>query len=127
MQSFRNLAVWKKSHELTLAVYQATKKWPREEIYGLISQIRRASVSIGANIAEGCGRDGDAEFGRFLRMSMGSATEVEYHLLLARDLGMLSNVEHERLTKMTSEIERMLWSLIKTVKESKRDQEKAKS
>ena len=79
MQNFRNLKVWQKAHMLTLDVYKATKSFPREEMYGLTSQIRRASVSIAANIAEGTCRNGDADFGRFLQMAAGSASEVEYH------------------------------------------------
>lgn len=90
MKDFRNLKVWEKSHQLALAVYKATSTFPRHELYGLTSQIRRACASIPANIAEGCGRSGDAELARFLQIAMGSASELEYHLLLARDLGFLS-------------------------------------
>ena len=86
MQSFRNLKVWEKAHSVTLDIYIVTRAFPREEIYGLTSQMLRASASIGANIAEGSCRKGDAEFGRFLQIAMGSASELEYHLLLARDL-----------------------------------------
>jgi four helix bundle protein len=82
-RNFKELKVWCKAHHLTLAVYQATAGFPREEMYGLTSQLRRASSSIPANIAEGCGRSGNADFARFLSMSMGSASELEYHLLLA--------------------------------------------
>ncbi len=84
MQDFRKLKVWSKAHVLTLDVYKASEAFPREEIYGLTSQLRRASVSIGANIAEGTCRKGDVDFARFLQMAAGSASEVEYHLLLAR-------------------------------------------
>ena len=83
MQSFRNLKVWEKAHRLTLDVYRSTKMFPRDETYGLTSQIRRAAGSIGANIAEGSCRKGDCEFSRFLQIAMGSASELEYHLLLA--------------------------------------------
>jgi four helix bundle protein len=86
MQNFRNLKVWEKAHTLPLDVYQSSRSFPRDEIYSLTSQIRRASVSIGANIAEGSCRSGDADFARFLQMAAGSASEVEYHLLLAHDL-----------------------------------------
>ena len=81
MKDFRNLKVWEKSHQLALAVYKATSTFPRHELYGL--------TSIPANIAQGCGRSGDAELARFLQIAMGSASELEYHLLLARDLGFL--------------------------------------
>ena len=93
MQNFKSLKVWEKSHELTLAVYKATTNFPKDELYGLTSQIRRASASIPANIAEGCGRTGKAELARFLQVAMGSASELEYHLLLAHDLGLLRDGE----------------------------------
>jgi four helix bundle protein len=77
MEAFRELKVWEKSHALTLAVYHVTKSFPKQEMYALTSQIRRASASIPANIAEGCGRNGDAELARFLLIAMGSASELE--------------------------------------------------
>ena len=83
MKDFRQLKVWEKAHQLALAVYKATKDFPKEELYGSTSQIRRASMSIPTNIAEGCGRNTDAEFARFLQISMGSASETEYQLMLA--------------------------------------------
>jgi len=86
MQSFRNLRVWEKSHQLTLEIYETCRAFPREEMFGLTSQMRRASASIGMNIAEGCCRKGDVEMARFLQMAMGSASELEYQILLARDL-----------------------------------------
>jgi four helix bundle protein len=89
MKDFRELQVWRKAHELTLAVYQITASFPREELYGLTAQLRRAGSSIAANLAEGCGRNGDAELARFCSMAMGSASELEYHLLLARDLKLI--------------------------------------
>ena len=112
MQDFRNLRVWQKAHVLTLDIYTATRGFPREEIYGLTSQVRRAAASIGANIAEGCCRKGDLELGRFLQIAMGSASEVEYHCLLAHDLGLLGSGEYERLNSETIEVKRMLASLI---------------
>jgi four helix bundle protein len=86
MEDFKNLKVWAKAHQLTLAIYQCTRKFPMEEIYGLTSQILRASASIGANVAEGCGGRSDPEMKRFVQIARGSASELEYHLLLARDL-----------------------------------------
>jgi len=85
MQSFRTLRVWEKSHRLTLDIYASSKAFPRDEMYGLTSQMRRASASVGMNIAEGCCRKGNIEMGRFLQMAMGSASELEYQLLLAHD------------------------------------------
>jgi four helix bundle protein len=85
MEDFKDLMVWSKAHQLTLCIYQRTQRFPKEEMFGLTSQVRRASASIGASIAEGCGRRSDAEFRRFLQIARGSASELEYHLLLARD------------------------------------------
>ncbi len=84
MEDFKNLKVWTKAHELTLAIYQCTRKFPKEEMYGLSSQVRRASASIGANIAEGCGRRSDPEMKRFVQIARGSASELEYHLLVSK-------------------------------------------
>jgi len=116
MKDFRSLDVWKKSHELVLAIYRVTAAFPKNELYGLISQIRRAAASIPANIAEGCGRTGDAELARFLTIAMGSASELEYHLLLSRDLNFLTVDTHETLTTQTVEIKRMLTSLIQKLR-----------
>ncbi|MGB2605021.1 MAG: four helix bundle protein [Candidatus Sulfotelmatobacter sp.] len=116
MEDFKDLRVWAKAHELTLAVYQKTKCFPKEEIYGLTSQLRRASVSVGANIAEGCGRRSDAEMRRFVQIARGSANEVEYHLLLARDLDLLNADEHKDLEAKVLEIQRMLASLAQSLK-----------
>lgn len=95
MRDFRKLKVWEKAHELALETYRITAKFPREELYGVTSQLRRACISIPANIAEGCGREGEAELRRFLRIGLGSANELEYHLLLAKDLRFLSPEDHE--------------------------------
>jgi four helix bundle protein len=80
---------------LTLAVYRATARFPREELYGLTSQIRRSCSSVPANLAEGCGRNADAELARFCSIAAGSASEMEYHLLLARDLGLIDCCDYE--------------------------------
>jgi four helix bundle protein len=112
LQSFRNLKVWEKAHSLTLDVYKSSAPFPRDEIYGLTSQMRRSSASIGANIAEGTCRKGDAEFGRFLQIGMGSASEFEYHLLLAKDLELLKLLDYERLSGEVIDVKRMLASLI---------------
>ena len=116
MQDFRKLNVWCKSHQLTLDVYAAPRVFPKDEIYGLTSQIRRSAVSIPANIAEGCGRGGGADFARFLQMAAGSASEVEYHLLLSRDLQYLSDRSWQTLSASVSEIKQMLTSLARKVK-----------
>ncbi len=116
MKDFRSLDVWEKSHKLALAIYRVTAVFPKSELYGLTSQIRRAAASIPANIAEGCGRTGNAELARFLRIAMGSASELEYHLLLAHDLDLLGDSDHEKLTNSTTEVKRMLAGLIKALR-----------
>ena len=117
MKDFKELRVWQKAHALTLEIYQATKSFPRDEIYGLISQMRRAAVSVGANIAEGCGRRSDGELTRFLQIARGSASELEYHLLLARDLKLLANDAYQSFQKQLIEVQRMLTSLVAAVAE----------
>jgi four helix bundle protein len=112
MQDFKQLNVWQKSHSMALLVYQATRKFPMEERFGLMSQMRRAATSIPANIAEGCGRSGKAELKQFLYISMGSACELEYFLLLAADLRILSSPECHKLGTGICEIKRMLAGLI---------------
>jgi four helix bundle protein len=117
MRDFRELKVcWEKGHRLTLALYESTARFPRDELYGLTNQIRRSCASIPANIAEGCGRGGEAELARFLRIAMGSASELEYHLLLAYDLDLLSASDHERLTKEVTEIKHMLTSFVQKLR-----------
>src|SRR3989337_1180931 len=116
MKEYRSLDVWKSGHLLTLEIYRQTKKFPKEELFGLTSQIRRAGSSIPANIAEGCGRDGDAELARFLQIARGSASELEYHLLLGHDLGFLSDPDYGQLSQETTELKQMLTSFIKKLK-----------
>ena len=116
MRDFKTLKVWEKAHHLVLAVYQATTSFPKDEMYGLTSQVRRSAASIPANIAEGCGRDGEAELVRFFNIAMGSASELEYHLLLARDLKLLSAEDHERLSTDVVDAKRMLTAFIRAVK-----------
>lgn len=116
MKDFRALKVWQKSHQTTLNVYRVTQLFPRDELYGLTSQTRRASASIAANIAEGCGRRTDADFARFLQIAMGSASELEYHLLLAFDLGFLEASGHQALTSDVTEVKRMLTAFIQKLK-----------
>ena len=116
MQDFRRLKIWEKGHQLTLAIYEATAAFPNREMYGLTSQIRRAGASIPANIAEACGRGGKAEFARFLQVAMGSASEVEYHLLLSKDLGVLNQADHECPQDRVTEVKRMLAAFIGKVR-----------
>ena len=116
MRDFHELKVWEKSHALTLAVYEATRTFPKDEVYGVTAQIRRAAASIPANLAEGCGRDGDAELRRFCLIAMGSSSELEYHLILCRDLRYLNQPAFEQLSQQTIEVKRMLSSFIRAVK-----------
>jgi four helix bundle protein len=115
VKDFKELKVWTKAHQLTLHLYVATRGFPREVIYGLRSQVRRAAVSVAANIAEGCGRHSDRELTRFLQIAHGSASELEYHLLLARDLGFLDREEHKRMEFELVEVQRMLTALVQRV------------
>ncbi len=116
MKDLRGLKVWEKAHNLVLSIYHATSKFPKDELYGLTSQIRRAGISIPANIAEGCCRSGDVEFARFLQIAAGSASELEYHLLLAHDLRFLNSADFEQLRKELVDVKRMLSSFIKKLR-----------
>lgn len=118
MKDFKELNVWRKAHDLTLKVYSATRTFPKEELFGLTSQMRRAAASVGANIAEGSGRHSDGEMCRFLHIAYGSAAELEYHLLLAHDLGMLKGNELDTMTGLVDEVQRMLTALMKSVRSS---------
>lgn len=115
MKDFRKFSVWGKAYGLALGIYKATSAFPVEERFGLTSQLRRAGVSIAANIAEGCGRAGDPELRRFFQIAMGSASEVECHLLLARDLCFLPQHEYEGLSEHVIEVKQMLSSLIVSI------------
>ncbi len=116
MKDFRELKVWEKAHGLTLAVYRVTSGFPREELYGLTSQLRHAATSVAANLAEGCGRNGDAEFGRFCSIAMGSASELEYHLLLAKDLELIEPADYDNLATSVTELKRMLSGLLRKLR-----------
>jgi four helix bundle protein len=116
MKNFRDLKVWEKAHRLTLDIYKATSAFPRDEQFGLTSQIKRSCTSIPANIAEGCGRRSNAELAHYLQIAMGSASELEYHLPLAHDLGFLQDTDHEYLDNITTEVKRMLSSFIKKLR-----------
>ena len=115
MKDFRNLKVWERAHLLTLDVYRMTTSFPREERHGLTSQLRRCSASVGANIAEGCGKRGNNEFHRFLQIASGSASELDYHLLLSHDLGFLDETHYAKLSQDLVELRRMLTSLMQKV------------
>ena len=116
MQDFRELRVWQRAHALTLSVYRATASFPKDERFGLTIQLRRAASSIAANLAEGCGRNGDAEFARFCSISMGSASELDYHLLLAKDLDLIAVSDYSELARQTAILRRMLNVLLQKLR-----------
>jgi four helix bundle protein len=115
VKDFRDLKVWERAHRLTLDIYRTTARFPREELYGLTSQMRRCSASIGANIAEGCGKRGNGEFQRFLQIASGSASELAYHLLLEHNLSFFTDKDHTRLEDQLSILRRMMNSLLQKV------------
>jgi len=112
MKDSRQLKVWQKAHSLTLEIYKITSQFSKEELYGLTSQMRRSSASIPTNIAEGCGRRTDAELARFLVIAMGSASELEYQLILSCDLEYIGQLDYDRLTNDVTEVKRMLTAFI---------------
>jgi four helix bundle protein len=117
MKDFRSLEVWKQSHQLVLNIYRHTELLPKSELFGLTSQIRRAATSIPTNIAEGCGRDGEAELGRFLNIAKGSTSEVEYLLQLAMDLSYIESEAYKKLSTQTVEVRKMLNGLQKSLRQ----------
>jgi len=115
MRDFKKIQVWEKAHKLTLQLYKITSSFPKEELYGLTSQIRRAASSIPANIAEGSGRNTQVELARFIHIAGGSASELEYHLILAHDLGYIDAKIYSELDIAINEIKRMLHGFEKTI------------
>ncbi len=118
MKNFYDMQVWQKSHDLTLKIYQATSSFPAHELYSLTSQLRRAIVSVPTNIAEGCGRDTDPELARFIDIAAGSASEVDYLLLLAKELSYLEKESYRNLFDELTIVRKMLTSLNKTIRQS---------
>lgn len=116
MQNYKELRVWQKAHSFTLKVYEVTKVFPKDELYSLTNQLRRAASSIPANIAEGCGKNSNNEFAHFLNIALGSSNESEYFLLLSKDLGYLSPENHTELEDNINEIKAMLISLVNKVR-----------
>ncbi len=120
MRDFKKIQVWEKAHQLTLQLYKITASFPKEELYGLTSQIRRAASSIPTNIAEGAGRDTQAELARFIHIASGSASELEYHVLLARELEYIDSQAYSELQAAIVEIKRMLHGFERTVQANTR-------
>lgn len=112
MKDYRKLVVWQKAHQLTLDVYQVVADFPKDELYGLVSQMKRSAASIPTNIAEGCGRDSEPDFRRFLIMAFGSANELEYQIILSKDLQFLDTDKSLLILDRIEEIKKMLNSLI---------------
>ena len=111
MRDFRTLTVWKKAHRVTLEVYRLTRAFPREERFGLTAHLRKSAASVPTNLAEGCGRAGERELARFVSIASGSASETEYQLLLACDLGYLSTDEYRAVDGQVNEVKKMLGAL----------------
>ncbi len=116
MRDFKKYDIWILSHQFTLKVYDLTNNFPQKETYGITSQIRRASVSIPTNISEGCGRDSDSEFNRFLTIALGSASEVEYLLILSKDLSFISEENFKQLATEINTIKRKIYTLKQKLK-----------
>lgn len=116
MKNFKELIVWKKAHENALLLYNSTKGFPKEEQFGIVSQIRRAAVSVPTNIAEGCGKFNQKDFANFLQTAFGSAQEVEYLSLLSFELGYFNQEQHKKIDSLINEVKAMLISLIKKVR-----------
>lgn len=116
MKDFHKLKVWEKAHNLTLKVYRISQDFPKEEMYGLTSQMRRSSASIPTNIAEGCGRNSKAETIQFFNVAIGSASELEYQLLLAHDLHYIEDKLYLELSVELVEVRRMLYALVQKLK-----------
>jgi four helix bundle protein len=112
VRDYRELKAWEKAHKLTIEVYRITRSFPSGEVYGLQSQMRRAASSIPTNLAEGCGRETVAELARFLYVANGSASELDYQLLLARDLAYIETLDYERISEQLSEVRRILGSYL---------------
>jgi four helix bundle protein len=122
MRDFRGLEVWQRADQITSALYSITAKFPREELYGFTSQIRRCSASMGANLAEGCGRQGEGEFHRFVQPASGPASELDYHLILARDLNLMAASDYDHIAGDLGCLRRKLSALISTVRFSENSQ-----
>ncbi len=116
MQDYKKLSVWEKSHQLVLTVYKLTKNFPKEEMFGITSQLRRAATSIPSNIAEGCGKNTSADLGNFLNIALGSANESSYLILLSKDLGYIPEESYTSLEKEIESIKAMLIVLISKVR-----------
>jgi four helix bundle protein len=118
MQDYKSLKVWQKAHQIVINIYKITKLFPKEELFCLVSQIRRAAISIPANIAEGAGRGSRIDFNRFLQISFGSISELEYELMLSNELGYINKDSYKKIEASIEEVKKMLSGLIKSIKKT---------
>ncbi len=116
MRNYEELEVWQKAHALTIQLYRISEGFPRAEMFGLVSQIRRAAASIGANLAEGCGRWGEAELARYVQIAMGSASELQNHIRLAKDLGYFHDSDYGASMRALTSTRQMLTALLRTLR-----------
>lgn len=126
MRDFRTLEIWKQSRQLAVEVYSLTRSFPKEEIFGLTSQLQRAVVSVGANIAEGCGRNSNADFQRFLTIGLGSLNEAEYLLILSNDLHYCDDEKYRKLMRDIDKLKPMMMAFISKLREFVAEQKLAK-
>jgi len=117
VRNYRDLQVWSKAYALTLELYKLSREFPKDELYGLTAQLRRSATSIGANLAEGCGRRGNSEMARFVKIALGSASELDHHLLLSRDLGFLKTGDYERCAKELTSRRKMLAAFLGAIED----------
>ena len=117
MRNYRDLQVWSKAYALTLELYRLSRAFPKDEMYGLTAQLRRSATSIGANLAEGCGRRGNSEMARFVKIALGSASELDHHLLLSRDLGFLKVGHYERCSRELTAVRKMLTTFLSAIED----------
>lgn len=127
MRNYRDLQVWSKAYALALELYKISRTFPKDELYGLTSQLRRAAISIGANLAEGCGRRGNSEMARFVKIALGSASELDHHLLMSRDLGFMKSEDYQRCAKELTFVRKMLSALLDTIEDEIKMKAKAAS
>ena len=120
MRNHEDLEVWQAAHALTIQLYRVTEAFPRTEVFGLTSQIRRAAASIGANLAEGCGRYGEGDLSRFVQIAMGSASELQNHLRLAKNLGILRSDDYQTTLISLTSIRKMLTAFLQTLRRATR-------
>ena len=114
---FKEVYVWQKAHQLVLAIYSITKKYPKDELYSLTSQMRRAAISVPANFVEGFQRKGVKDEKHFYNIAQGSLAELQYFILLSKDLGYIEEIHHNKLHDLSIEVSKLLYSWIESTKD----------